>query len=119
MPEVLPFKHPVTRDGVVIGHVYGWENLKKGDVGAFVEAAGSKLSVQVTRAAVSQQGECVIEGRHEPESQPAPLHSPFGTELHFRNGNVIETIADVVRDIRPRVVDGDDKPFTVTIMVLL
>ena len=119
MTPIRPFKREIMRGNGVVGYIYGWPNMKAGDVGEWVEIFGAQRSVQVMRADQSSQGECVIEGCHDPaEGVAADLHSPFGAELSFRSG-AIETINDIVRWARPRIVDGDDKPFTAIITVLL
>lgn len=119
MAPIRAFRQEVKRGDKVVALVFGWPDLKKGDVGEWVEAVGRERSVQVTRAEASPQGACVIEGCHTTEGNAAALHSRFGAELRLANGSAMENIADLARLIRPRVVDGDDKPFTVTLMVLL
>lgn len=115
---IRPFKREVKRDDKVVAYVFGWK-LQGDEVGGWAEITGPSRSVQVVRADASEKGSCVIEGAHEEGDVACVLHSKFGTELHFANGKSMETIDDLVRLARPRAIEAGDKPFNVTIMVLL
>ena len=115
---IKPWRQEVKRDGVTIALIFGWAKLKANDVGEWAEVVGSERSVRVI-AEASDSGECVIEGAYVDTEDGVPLHSPFGTELRFRGGAITERVAELTRYLRPRVTDAGEKPFSVTIMVLL
>lgn len=104
------------RNTQVIGYIITWKELKKGDVGEWVEATGIKRSVLLTGELGS--ADCKIEGSNDKENVGI-LHSDFDRELSLEIGN-FHNIKEVSKMIRPNVNNGDDNTnLTVSIMVVL
>lgn len=109
----------IVQDGRTVAIIARWFGLSGDDTGDWAELVGSPRSVQVARSEPSEDGECVIEGSCDNADDGYILHSAFGSELRFKGNNNSEVISEVTQFLRPRAIGAKDKPFNVTIMVLL
>lgn len=93
-----------------------WANMQNGDEGQAIELANfADRSVQVV-GTFGAGGKVRIEGSNN-GTDYAPLTDPQGNDLDLTSAK-IESVSEVVRWIRPRVIAGDGTTSLTVIMLL-